>query len=166
VPPELYVVFVPPIAEAGGTIFPVPPPVLVHIFAPAVAPVHTYCSPDVEFTQRCPTADGLDDTVGSDAETVVSVSDANVEVNPVRFPPSIAGNAPVRFADVKPVKLAPEIAGNAPVNLVASIVVAVNAPVVLILPRSTPFVWNFIVDVPPSEFNTKSSELLFISLMV
>ena len=46
---------------------------------------------------------------------------------PVKFDPSIAGNAPVRLAAVKPVRLAPDIAGNAPVIFAAGILVKLAA---------------------------------------
>ena len=72
---------------------------------------------------------------------------------------AVASAADVIPATPTPVKAAPDMAGNAPVNLVASIVVEVNAPLELILAFSTPLAWNFMSLEEPSAFSVRCSSL-------
>jgi hypothetical protein len=54
------------------------------------------------------------------------------------------------------------MAGRFPVNAVASIVVEVNAPALLMLAFSTLFIFNLISEEPPSASKVRSSEELFM----
>jgi hypothetical protein len=44
-----------------------------HLLLPEVISLHINCSPDVLLIHKCPTAEGLADTVGSEVVTVTSL---------------------------------------------------------------------------------------------
>jgi len=84
-------------------ILPLNPPTFFQTLAPALILVQMYWSPVVLLIQKCPVADGLVDTVGSEADTVASdkalivVGPAPVKLEPS---PSVVNRVPVASGKV------------------------------------------------------------------